>query len=209
VIIRIQIIQKEEGAKVVSQIELEKSQGKPVDLLQLTSSKMKPVVRATARLKDPQTLVGYVTRDLQGQLRAGQRITSKLPGREIEGRVTFVSREIDYDYAMYPFRATLNRKVSIDHSKNISLLIHLGNRKSALQVSSQIITKEGDDFVIWSADGERAKRNRVTVGTVSGGFSEILSGLEENQRVVTNGFSRLKEGDRLFVRTCTLCAEKQ
>lgn len=59
-----------------------------------------------------------------------------------------------------------------------------------------VLSEEGRDFVYVVEDG-KARRREVVMGIKAGEWVEIISGLEEGERVVVEGASKVKEGQRV------------
>ena len=72
-------------------------------------------------------------------------------------------------------------------------------KKAAVVVPINAIQKsESGDFVFVDENGIAKKRN-IKQGKSYGGKAEILEGLKENEKLVTDGSSEIEDGDKLKV----------
>ena len=76
-----------------------------------------------------------------------------------------------------------------DYSKNNSIVVPL----NSIQRSTT-----GGDYVFVADNGE-AKKKIVKVGAVSGAQAEILNGLSNGDKLITQGASEVEDGDKIKV----------
>jgi multidrug efflux pump subunit AcrA (membrane-fusion protein) len=71
-----------------------------------------------------------------------------------------------------------------------------GTGQQALNLPVTAVRKNTDGTLfVWTIDKDSAAhRTAVTIGQTLGNRVEIVSGLSENQRVVTEGYQKLSEG---------------
>jgi membrane fusion protein (multidrug efflux system) len=76
-----------------------------------------------------------------------------------------------------------------------------GNKSQGIVVPIGIIqtTTDGKKFV-WSDKDGIAKRTFVTTGAAKGNGVEILTGLSAGDRIVTQGYQRISEDDKITVK---------
>ncbi len=114
-----------------------------------------------------------------------------LSGRTWVGRVSYVYPTVNET------ARTLTARVSIANpdgmlKPGMYATVRLSSSsRSALTIPETAVVSTGDGTVVFvdmtGGDGSlRVVPQRVTLGTVSGGFAEVLSGLTEGQRVVTS-----------------------
>jgi multidrug efflux system membrane fusion protein len=74
-------------------------------------------------------------------------------------------------------------------------------RAGALIVPAAAIVREGDDaFVFVAGDDHVAHRKAVTIGIVAEPDAEVVSGLDENEKVVSRGAAGLPDGAKTAIR---------
>ena len=103
---------------------------------------------------------------------------------EIEVTVT-----IDSTYGQ-PVRPNLSVDVDIQTQK----------RDNVLKVPLEAVVKQDNKNYVFALNSNRVKKKEVTIGENSPKFLEIKSGLKENETIVLQGATRLKDGDRVKIK---------
>ena len=68
------------------------------------------------------------------------------------------------------------------------------NQKGSLSVPSTSIVTNGNDRGVFIVDNSKAYFRKVTLGIKDDTYTEILSGVNENEKVVLVGMNNLKDG---------------
>ncbi|MBY0404742.1 MAG: efflux RND transporter periplasmic adaptor subunit [Cyanobacteria bacterium] len=142
-------------------------------------------------------LVGNIyEKDIQ-TIHVGQPVEvslDSLPDQKFEGKVSFVGNVLD------PQTRTLDLRVDIPNSKLIfkpnmfaRMQIYTGSRR-VLGIPNSAVQKSGDySFVYIPIGPNQYEERQVTTGLTEKNFTEILSGLVEGEKIVTQGTESLKE----------------
>jgi HlyD family secretion protein len=69
-----------------------------------------------------------------------------------------------------------------------------------LQVPTGALFRDGDEWAVFVIEGGRAMRRTVSLGQRAGLAAQVLSGLEEGERVIVHPASGLKDGARVRAR---------
>lgn len=118
-----------------------------------------------------------------------------LPGREIPGRVAFVSPRVE------PATRTLAIEAEIPNAERllrpgqfVDVEIELEERPEAVVVPEEaVVPRGGENFVFVVADG-KAELREVTLGERAPGRVEVVSGLAAGERVVVAGQQKIQDG---------------
>ena len=110
------------------------------------------------------------------------------PGRAFHGRISYILPDVD------PTTRTLKVRLQFDNPGFAlkpgmygEVQLETGGARK-LVVPETAVLNSGDRQVVFLDRGEgRFEPRAVTIGTQSGGFIEILSGLREGDRIVTSG----------------------
>ncbi|MDI7252901.1 MAG: efflux RND transporter periplasmic adaptor subunit, partial [Actinomycetota bacterium] len=99
---------------------------------------------------------------------------------------------------VFPVIVRLDRtEVPLRLGYNATVDIEVLSRKGIISLPvTALFSEEGKDYVYVVEDG-RAGRREVTAGERSEEWVEILAGLEEGERVVTEGVGLVKEGQKV------------
>jgi RND family efflux transporter MFP subunit len=125
-----------------------------------------------------------------GKITPGQRATltaDAFPDREFTGTVSAIlpkasiqQNVVYYDavIALDPADGLLRPDMSVNAT------IRVGERPSALVVPNQAIKREGGRKVVYVLDEAQTHRREVKTGWRDSGYTEVLSGLREGERVL-------------------------
>lgn len=113
--------------------------------------------------------------------------------------ITFAAKVIDPGSRSFGIEVKLPRTNGLRPNMTAILKIADYNKTNAIVVPVNAIQRsETGDYVFVDVNGF-AKRKTVKVGATYGGKSEILSGLEAGEQLVTLGASEIEDGDKLSI----------
>lgn len=150
-------------------------------------------------LPDTSVMVAVVKvhESLAGRIRAGQGATVKvdmLSGRVFSGRVESIGVLAETgDRWRDPNRREYSVRIAVDHANSDGTLrpsmrceaaITLGRVEGALAVPLQSVFAEDQLRYVYVPKGAKFERRPVKVGRRSDNYAEILTGLEQGQRVL-------------------------
>ncbi len=150
------------------------------------------------RLDIPETVIGYIKKEMPVQVRF-----SALKGKKFQARVTEVGVSAVDGGTTFPVTVVLNELEQDDLKTGLSADVIFsfkaaGSQKQAVVVPSFALTEDETGRFVFIVEDQQGKavirRQNVTVGSVLQSGIEILSGLEPGMRVVTAGVSVLREG---------------
>jgi membrane fusion protein (multidrug efflux system) len=128
--------------------------------------------------------------------------TSALPGREFRGEVRSVATQIDCVSRSITARAFIPNE---DHALKPGLLMTvqlLKNPRQAIVIPEEALVPDGADsfvFVIARNGENKAERRKVAIGSRRPGAVEIVSGLRQDELVVTHGTMQLRNGQTVNI----------
>lgn len=134
---------------------------------------------------------------LYGQVRHGLTVfatSAAFSGRDFEGRVSNIDSRIDRTSRAFRVRARLpNPDLALPAGMFMLLSVVIDERE-AVKVPEEAIVAEGDRTFVFVAENGRAVRRDVRLGQREVGSVEIVEGVSEGERVVTQGTMRLRDG---------------
>jgi cobalt-zinc-cadmium efflux system membrane fusion protein len=127
-----------------------------------------------------------------GKVKVGDRIsvhTTAYPDRAYEAAVISVAPELNPDTHRLPVRAAVsNVDGALKPEMFASFDIYGATVARALGVPVDAIIRDGDMAHVWVLEaGGRARYRAVQLGTIGGGYAEIVSGLTRGETVVVKG----------------------
>ena len=122
-----------------------------------------------------------------------------MPGVEFEGQVDRTDREINFSTRTLPVYvgfSTADPRIS--YGMLVEVTIHAADRENVLQIPREALlrTGEGSRVIVAKGDGH-FQPVMVVPGLESGEFIEVISGLEEGQKVVVSGQFLIDSESRL------------
>lgn len=139
-----------------------------------------------------------------GQLRLEQNIeitVEAFPGERFAGEVTFISPRVDRQSRTVLMKARMDNKdgrLKPGMFGNLELIFRV--REAALVIPEAAISFNRDQasVVVMDPEGKAAFR-MVTVGARLSGQAEITEGLEQGERVVVEGFQKMRPGSLINI----------
>lgn len=82
----------------------------------------------------------------------------------------------------------------------VQVEIQLDERRDVVVVPEQAVVREGTVTHVWIArEDSRAERRPVRIGLTVNGLSQVLSGVQTGERVITTGLAQLQDGAAIVV----------
>ncbi|MCP4204119.1 MAG: HlyD family efflux transporter periplasmic adaptor subunit [bacterium] len=82
----------------------------------------------------------------------------------------------------------------------VELRVVLWEGEDVLQVPAGSLFRDGDDWVVFTVDGGRARVRKVEIGRMGGLVAEVVSGLDEGDRVILHPGDSIVDGLRVQPR---------
>ena len=76
----------------------------------------------------------------------------------------------------------------------------VSERHDALTLSSDDLLKDDEGYFVFTSDGKNAHQIRIKIGGEINSHTEILSGLNGDEDVITTGQQFVKEGTTLTIQ---------
>src|SRR5690606_2087507 len=147
---------------------------------------------------DPLKVDFRVPEQFLGQVREGIKLAlsfDALPGQSREGEVGAISPLVDVGGRSILLRANVpNSDGALRPGMFARVRLQFADDK-ALVVPETALVPSGEEQYVFRIEQDRAKRVVVQVGQRRGGQVEILSGLAPEDRVVTSGLQKVRDGD--------------
>jgi RND family efflux transporter MFP subunit len=124
-------------------------------------------------------------------VREGQHAVMTLgsiPGRAFEGRITYIYPYLDPKSRSVKVRFEFpNPKLALKPEMYGDVTIHSGDTRSVVAIPTEAILRTGLSALVFVDRGEgRFEPREVKIGMESGGFTEIISGVAEGEKVVVS-----------------------
>lgn len=142
---------------------------------------------------------GYLGRVEQG---SPVTVTARSqPGREIPGRVVFLSPRIDRTNRTLRIEAEVpNPGGLLKPGQFVDVEIELERRAAAVVIPEAAVVPRGGENLVFVVAGEVAELRPVELGERQPGRVEVLSGVEAGERVVVAGQQKIQDGASVRAR---------
>lgn len=144
-------------------------------------------------------------------LKPGAKITARtddLPNMDFEGVIATIDNAIDPVTRSVRVRATLPNPERILMSGMFMEIILIADPRSSLAIPEEAVQPVGPKTFVFKVDGTVTppvvERVEVKLGPKQGGYIEVLSGLEKQDRVVTEGVIRIRDGSEIKIEDKSL-----
>lgn len=123
-----------------------------------------------------------------------------LPSIIVEGKIREVAPMADKVTRTFKVRVSLvNSPEEIKLGMTASVTLTGNYSRQAINIPLAAIYQSGDKPSVWVVTGEKIALRQITTGNFGNGKVEVLSGLEQGERIVIAGVHKLKEGQRVRV----------
>lgn len=120
-------------------------------------------------------------------------------GANATGSVRAVSPSLDAATRTATIYADLPEPGALRAGMYVEGRIELGTIDALVPPHAAVVRRDGYSYVFGVDAHGRTQRRRIEVGRLAGDHLEVLSGLEEGERVVERGAGFLSDGDRVRV----------
>lgn len=149
-----------------------------------------------SEIGQPQLVVN-VSEVLQPSLHVGDTVSVTIPSmddREVEGVISSVASVISQSTALYEVQINLPATLEVSVGMFATANFSTNSRTDAVVVPTEaILNRDGKQFV-YIVDNDTAYCVEVTTGLIGETETEILTGLEGGEMLVTRGQSYLSDG---------------
>jgi RND family efflux transporter MFP subunit len=137
-----------------------------------------------------------------GKVHSGDRVTLVLPdiNDSIKTTLTYVAQAVDPVSRAFLVQVKLGNNKKLHPNMSCKMKIANYENKSALVVPVQVIQKTGNGDMVYVADGNVARAVVVTTGRNANGMVEVLSGIKAGDKVVTQGYAELDNGQQITIQ---------
>lgn len=139
-----------------------------------------------------------------GNLQVGQAViarSSAYPERDFQGLVTSIASRVDPITRAVTVRAQLPNPEGLLKPGKLLTVELIKDRRQALMIPEEALVPLGSrQYVFVVQDDNTVSRQEIEIGRRRPGAVEVLSGLVEGQRVITEGTNRVSPGSTVTIQ---------
>ncbi len=137
------------------------------------------------------------------EVRVGQDVEVRVDAvrdRTFSGEVYAIDPQVDVNGRSLRIRARIsNPDLKLRPGLFARVIIKGLQEREVVRVPESAVVPSGNDKLVFSIVGGRAKENKVTTGRRRAGEVEVLTGIEEGTQVVISGQGRLRDGAQVEI----------
>ncbi|SDG56967.1 RND family efflux transporter, MFP subunit [Fontibacillus panacisegetis] len=204
-------LQMEQAVLALKEINLDQKNQTvvaPIDgvITQLSTIEGSAVVEgtpvATIQQLDPVVIVIKLSEYDLGLIKLNQQLDFNLvqPSGTFQGKVTYISPVIDMETKAFNAEVEVkNEKDQLKAGMQVSTILDKKEDQNILALPSKTIVWEDDNSFVFVLKETKVEKRQVELGRVKENLQEIISGVKEGEKVVTEGHSRLKDQEEVQV----------
>jgi RND family efflux transporter MFP subunit len=121
-------------------------------------------------------------------------------GDTLRRKVSYVAKAVDPVSRSFQVEVQLGSDKNLHPNMSCKMQIANYENKSALVVPVQVIQKTAEGDMVYIADGGVAKSVIIKTGRNSNGMVEVLDGLKAGDKVITEGFQEVDNGEPVKIQ---------
>jgi membrane fusion protein (multidrug efflux system) len=137
------------------------------------------------------------------QVSTGQEVEATVdaqPGRKFNGKIYAIDPQVDVNGRSLRIRARIdNADLALRPGLFARVIIKGLEERQVVRVPESAVVPRGEDNLVYSIVGGKAKENKVSLGRRRAGEVEILQGIDPGTQVVVAGQMNLKDGSAVEV----------
>lgn len=123
-----------------------------------------------------------------------------LPNVSVEGKIREIAPMADKVTRTFKVRVSLvNPPQEIKLGMTASVVLTGNHSRQAVDIPLAAVYQSSDKPAVWVVTGETLALRPITTGNFGNGTVQVLSGLEQGERIVIAGVHKLKEGQKVSV----------
>lgn len=121
-------------------------------------------------------------------------------GKTIAGQIIYISPSVDATALTYSLRVLIdNQDGALKSGMFTRSIVNTVLRPNALVIPKEaLLNKNGSQYVFVVDDKNEVHQRTIQIGVRGDAMIEVLSGLDEQEKVVTNNLARLTEGLKIL-----------
>lgn len=140
----------------------------------------------------------YITKVKLGQ--SVKVIIDVLPGVEFDGKISFIAPALAGASRTFEIEILINNREKIlKPGMNANVQISEFTKENAIVIAQDLIVDYGEVQYVFVLEGDIAKKRELKLGGRNSNHVLIESGLNAGDKLITDGFQALKDGDKVQV----------
>jgi RND family efflux transporter MFP subunit len=144
----------------------------------------------------------FVDQSVVYRLKVGQQsflTSSFMPDRRFSSNIIYISPKADANHNYQVDLLLKNTDVALKAGTDMMASFGASERGNVLQMPKNALVVEKDEAFVYVVENNTAVGKPIKIGSILNSKVEVLSGLKEGDKVITNGQINVKEGSKVTV----------
>lgn len=136
-----------------------------------------------------------------GKVKTGDNVILLFPdlNDSIKTKLTYVAQAVDQISRAFTVQVRLGYNTKLHPNMSCKMKIANYENSNAIVVPVSVIQKTANGDMLYVVNGGKAKSVIVQTGRISNGQVEVLSGLNAGDKIITEGFEELDNGEAIKI----------
>ena len=122
-----------------------------------------------------------------------------MPDKIFRGTVIYISPKADANHNYQVDLLLKNTDIALKAGTDMMASFESSKTGNVLQIPKNALVAEKDEAFVYVVENDKAVGKSIKTGNIVNGKVEVLSGLKEGDKVITNGQINIKEGSNVTI----------
>lgn len=177
-----------------------KQAGKPVNVYKVKAIELKLFEKVSTQFDKNGKLIAKVSSSLKQKLAINNKVYD-VHSDNVIGHISSISSQIDFEDGLYEIQFKIRDNVQSTLKETVLLptRIHYKSVQNAVVVPVLAIIPKNNEYKIWVLNENKPQLRSVRIGHYNQSLVQIISGIDINDTVLTNGHRTLSENDKILI----------
>lgn len=135
----------------------------------------------------------------RGKLIKGQKISTKVGNRQIDGKITEINMTTNNQSRMFKVFAEIPYTDGVYPGMLITVDVVIADKKGVSAIPTDAIIGQNAHTVVYTIDGEKVSERKISTGIQDNQYMEVTAGLRDGDLVAVYGMNNLSDGAKVKV----------
>lgn len=137
-------------------------------------------------------LTGSIDEQFANQIKTGKFVFVTVENERLEGLIGNITPMVENKKVQFNVHLKEKSHPKLIANQNVQILIINNQKENSLRIKKLPEFESGNKHKIFVVNGSKARKKEVTFGIIGNDYCEILSGLKEGDRIISNGTSAFR-----------------
>lgn len=151
---------------------------------------------------DPIKIKGYLSEEASKIVSGKTELSYYLQGatQKNKGKISYLSKVIDPEKRAYELNLDVpNKEMALKPGMKVKVLVTDEQDQRVLAIPTYSVIKENESTFVFALVGDTVEKRKVQLGRVNDSYQEVLSGLQEGDKIVITNLNQLKDKEKVIL----------